>query len=94
MKSIYQILVEVGAGKIDVADLLVRIAEENPKLVERVANGVNSIEKEVQKIYSQNNILGGGYVSAIKFYRQSTGTGLKEAKDAVDKITGHQSRYN
>ena len=41
-------------------------------------------EDQAQRI--KDELLGGNKIQAIKIYREQTGVGLKEAKDAVEKL--------
>lgn len=76
--------------EVDTADLLLRLLEANPTFVLEVANGEHStITAEVKRLYNTyGGYVDGGYVEAIRYYRNQTGASLKEAKDAVDKIVG------
>lgn len=42
-----------------------------------------SLEEEVRRLVAAGNL-----INAIKLYRERTGCGLKEAKDAVERIRG------
>ncbi|RLV04450.1 hypothetical protein CTZ27_10885 [Streptomyces griseocarneus] len=70
--------------------------------IERVGRKVTRLERKVDLILDQMGIReedpglarvaelarGGETIKAIKAYREITGDGLKEAKDAVDRMAG------
>jgi hypothetical protein len=45
-----------------------------------------SLIRKVGEVYRQDNGFGPSKISAIKAYRDLTGAGLKESKDAVDSL--------
>lgn len=70
-------------------NIVLELAKQHPTIFLKLC-GVKpeiALDKEVQRLYAN----GGGYVSAIKFYREKTGIGLKEAKDKVDVIVGRET---
>jgi len=76
---------KIGNGEVDANELLMKVFNEMPEAVLNVyLNQASSFINEIKRIYAN----GSGYVAAIKFHRDTTGAGLKEAKDAVDKIVG------
>ncbi|MCC3772745.1 ribosomal protein L7/L12 [Streptomyces sp. UNOC14_S4] len=70
--------------------------------IERVSRKITRLERKVDLILDQLGICeedpglarvaelarGGETIKAIKAYREITGDGLKEAKDAVDRMAG------
>jgi ribosomal protein L7/L12 len=58
--------------------------------VERIGRGENPTRNEVNADATENQILellaAGRKIAAIKLYREQTGRGLKEAKDAVEAL--------
>ena len=47
---------------------------------------MNNSKPEDQAQRIKDELFGGNKIQAIKIYRQQTGVGLKEAKDAVEKL--------
>jgi len=65
----------------DFRALVLEIAKRRPKVVVDAANRPSSMEQEILAIAQS-----GRKLDAIKLWRQRTGDGLKEAKDAVDAL--------
>lgn len=67
--------------------------KEAKEAVERMALELRApgIEHPIAEIHADNElrqlILAGYKIQAIKYYRQQTGAGLKEAKEAVERMT-------
>ena len=71
----------------DRQNILVEIVKSNPSVLVKACRkldiSASSWEQEAIDMYRSGN-----RVTAIKFCREKTGLGLKEAKDAVEKLMG------
>ena len=73
----------IGNTVIDYKQVALMLAQRNPHLFcELCSEPEFRLESEVVHLLEQNN----GIVSAVKHYRNETGLGLKESKEAVERI--------
>jgi len=83
-----RIIQDIFASRItedEVQDIILKIAEQNPSALVKARNsllgtGLGMGRKVIGHLREGKRIL------AIKAYRETTGVGLKEAKDAIDAI--------
>ena len=70
--------------------LLLQILQNHPEVIIEVCKGeLKDWEREVLKIYGSNTYqLGLPLIPAVKLCRELTGMGIKEAKEAVEKLLG------
>jgi hypothetical protein len=86
MKSLNQIMIEVGSGSIDALELLVKLADQYPQVILDVINVRGPAFEARIKELSRTE----GRVAAVRFYRESIkGSSLKEAVEEVNRITGY-----
>ena len=64
--------------------ILKRLAETNPHLYLQVLCKDSYIDAEIKRIFASTD----SRIHAIKFYREQTGVGLREAKEYVEKVIG------
>jgi len=79
-----------GVGLKEAKDAVERIAP-GLKIESSASNNLSGGQGLVDPDELQRLILAGQKIQAIKYYRETTGVGLKEAKDAVDWLE-HQTR--
>ena len=74
-------------GNFDKDAMIFNLAKRYPDVFEKLIN-FDELEDEIEKAYkgASNDT---NKVAAIKKYRELTGTGLKEAKDAVEYWLQH-----
>lgn len=78
-------------GSIDMKEVLIHVMREHPEVVARAicdVSGVNAVPewiKGVRAIIAQNVMRGqSGKVQGIRYCREQTGMGLKDAKDWIE----------
>jgi ribosomal protein L7/L12 len=79
----------VSAWRASIADLqrkFDRLADKLDLLLK--ANGIDPNSPAALSDRVRKAVADGRKIEAIKLYREETGLGLREAKDAVDKIMG------
>jgi len=76
----------IMCGEITTA-IIVEIAKSNPSVLVKACGKMKimyqAFEYDVIDLYES-----AGKISAIKLYREKTGFGLKESKEAVEKLMG------
>lgn len=86
-KSFHAVIEALANPELDYRSIVYRIAEHHPKIVVDAINGSarpeSELERECRALLSSGRV-----IDAIKLYRAETGLGLREAKDAIDKMRG------
>jgi ribosomal protein L7/L12 len=79
----YAEVIELCSKEQDWKDIVIKIAKHHPGVVFKAITGVNDDwKKKARTLY----LTEGKKVEAIKYCRNETGMGLKEAKEAVEAL--------
>ena len=85
--ELYEQAIDLLSGEQDWKKICFNIAKINPKLFHQAILGTK-FEKPWQMTVKERMAAGGSRVEAVKYVRNETGMGLKEAVEAVKAIEG------
>ncbi|MBT8355150.1 MAG: ribosomal protein L7/L12 [Desulfofustis sp.] len=92
MQITQEALVQLAMNGVDKDEIIEKLIMRHPQIFMSLLMADDLIY-QIQKVYSSVDKRGTNKVAAIKEYRSLTGTGLKEAKDAVEKMIDTKAIY-
>ncbi len=87
MDEYYKLAIDFLTKDQDWRQTCITLAKENPEVFCTVLD-LETIATKVQQAYTEL-----GFVAAIKFHRSETASSLKEAKEYVENLVGHNPKF-